>query len=1228
MPKQGWGALLPEIVAEWINFDRDNPDWNYEGKASTSMASRQAEGVAYLWNLLSLNGVALLADEVGMGKTFQALGVAALLWKMKPDAKVLVMAPNRDICAHWRREYSAFVRFHYRSTDHCVKNGADGSPVQSIQSCWRLEDLAKAVEAEAGHLYLTTIHALSGLVPQAEKGSDNNAKAKAGARKVHQRIKRALGEKGFDLIIVDEAHYFRNRNGGSQRVHAAEAFFGDTSDPLADKALLLTATPSHTHLNDVGNILSYFLDMGRVADHSALALMSRYALRRFRRMRGREGDHTKREYRCEKELPCDFRERPASEMFFALYQKKLVTEMQLTRDNKSLLYGFLEGFESVGRFAPGKETGAEAEVDSDDSGRDFTKAKDTELLARLTAQYFSTFGRLPDHPKYGQLVEQCLPSDLFDAPQSLHEDKHLVFVRRIPSVRELTQRINEAYDTILATRIYESWGLNADDPAVKKWRDQGWSRSGFDELVRNRQSAQQGQDDEFDEEELPGINEEEDAYLGSRIADLFVVKKGKDGRTDGSNVSLRFRKPESAFAMFLEPSSDYLTEGYLDYYEYTQGGKSRADYVNAARDERLRRHDLFVQKTESAHRVYTTKRYTREVCTIWALILPELSAEQQGKMRDWAKNRPDVAENFSNYIKTGFLFASPVMVELYAWFTTFNRESRAADVQDKYAHFMAFVASRIRNSLLLSYFKSALDTFEILCEKIIDHKLGEWEKDWRALTSLQNPAWYASGQSGNRQRLILGFNSPFYPNVLVATSVFQEGVNLHLQCRKVHHYGIAGSPGDNEQRVGRVDRLFGKVNELLRVEGAAELEINYPFLKSSVDEDQVASFIARKFHVEEKMDSCIQDSFDRAVELTRENWREFLRTPVKSFVVRDPYVATFNKANLPSFSYTPFENHDNSDIANHIVALLGEILDPATDRLFAVSKNQHNPNAMLLIDPVVDRENGRRRQPILVAKHFSAVFSALVSGTVYYVSLTSPLASKDDLGSIEAEFSGKLAWLGHEFAARYPLARMVIDPDAGRSHFYLHCRVDLPVFVERGNLSMLSRDELSMAVGQLKGFSDRLEYELFSGQRDLAVADLQLADFLRESESGIEKNHFFHPVTKHGRRWERISSTSGFIERLTGFVEQKALDTKYFVESGQKKGDTPVFRALMLNHQFPFLKFCPANNGLVQADICYPSGDIQVEERLLLERWFDYVLPGITEVANRDERSPVELLDT
>ena len=51
-----------------------------------------------------------------------------------------------------------------------------------------------------------------------------------------------------------------------------------------------------------------------------------------------------------------------------------------------------------------------------------------------------------------------------------------------------------------------------------------------------------------------------------------------------------------------------------------------------------------------------------------------------------------------------------------------------------------------------------------------------------------------------RQRLMLTFNTPFYPEVLVASSIMAEGVDLHLNCRHVIHHDLCWNPSTLEQR--------------------------------------------------------------------------------------------------------------------------------------------------------------------------------------------------------------------------------------------------------------------------------------------------------------------------------------------------------------------------------------------------------------------------------------------
>ena len=934
MPRE-WGGLRPEQVAQWINFEQGNAGWSYRS-GEKSMSSRQAEGVAHLWNGLSRDRVALLADEVGTGKTFQALGVVALLWRMNPKAKVLVMAPNRDICQHWENELAAFVKHHYREADGRVKQGDKAIPAAA--AFYGLHELTEAIEKRSEQerptqLYITSIRSLSGLLTGDEK-TDKGTAAKRAAGDYHRRIKAAIGPDGFDLVIVDEAHYFRNAHGGSQRAAAAGAFFGGPRDRLAQRALLLTATPSHTHLGDVPNILGFFLkDHDELRDCAPEELMRAYALRRFRIMAGT--GFTKHQYRAERAIPCNFAGQHSAEVFFALYQRRLVHELSATEEKRRMLYGFLEGFESAW---PDDQLEALRQPDDKTSDEehhadDFHKSSDTELLRSLSQEFRLHHKEAPAHPKYGRLVDECLPRGLFDGSErALHEDKHLVFVRRIPSVRELTQRVNERYDRLLARHICDAW--SASDQAFELWKHQHWSREGLDAVIggaplepsedlgSDESGIEEHDDDAENDEKLESSTH---AHLGSRIAALFVTRKvnRKDGEsvlnakelraTHASLFSRKLRNSTSLYAMFLEPAADYLDAGYDCFYEYPQGGKTRADYGKAALAQRLARYGQLKESVngkfkDPAPQGASLKPYDDgPILTVWSLVLPLLPQAARDILQRWSNERPDIAENFSRYLQAGLLFASPVMVELYAWQVYCERSSSDtnAGVQQRYRAFFEHACSCMAGSLLLRYFVAALTTFEQLCDKIVGCSPGDWSQGWRTLTTLSSPAAYASGESSHRRHLIIGFNSPFYPNTLVTTSVFQEGVNLHLNCRKVHHYGIAWTPGDNEQRVGRVDRLFGKVNDLLREgdPGGVTLDIHYPYLEGSFDEDQVGSFIERKHAVEEKMDLCMQGSFDKEIRLVRSDWKEFLRQPVAEQGLQDPYPARFGDNDVPKRAY-------------------------------------------------------------------------------------------------------------------------------------------------------------------------------------------------------------------------------------------------------------------------------------------------------------------------------------
>lgn len=84
-----------------------------------------------------------------------------------------------------------------------------------------------------------------------------------------------------------------------------------------------------------------------------------------------------------------------------------------------------------------------------------------------------------------------------------------------------------------------------------------------------------------------------------------------------------------------------------------------------------------------------------------------------------------------------------------------------------------------------------------------------------------------------RQRLMLAFNTPFFPEVLVASSVLAEGVDLHLSCRHVIHHDLSWNPSTLEQRTGRVDRIGSKAETVSKSIG-----VYLPYIGGTQDEKQ------------------------------------------------------------------------------------------------------------------------------------------------------------------------------------------------------------------------------------------------------------------------------------------------------------------------------------------------------------------------------------------------------
>lgn len=86
-------------------------------------------------------------------------------------------------------------------------------------------------------------------------------------------------------------------------------------------------------------------------------------------------------------------------------------------------------------------------------------------------------------------------------------------------------------------------------------------------------------------------------------------------------------------------------------------------------------------------------------------------------------------------------------------------------------------------------------------------------------------------KSATRGIIMRAFNTPLFPDVLIASQILAEGVDLQRFCRIVIHHDLCWNPSTLEQRIGRVDRL-GSLSERAQ----RPLHIFEPYLNATTDE--------------------------------------------------------------------------------------------------------------------------------------------------------------------------------------------------------------------------------------------------------------------------------------------------------------------------------------------------------------------------------------------------------
>ena len=132
-----------------------------------------------------------------------------------------------------------------------------------------------------------------------------------------------------------------------------------------------------------------------------------------------------------------------------------------------------------------------------------------------------------------------------------------------------------------------------------------------------------------------------------------------------------------------------------------------------------------------------------------------------------------------------------------------------------------------------------------------------------------------STEKHTRENLMLSFNTPFAPEILIASSVMAEGVDLHLNCRHIIHHDLSWNPSTLEQRTGRIDRIGGKVERC-----KLPIQIYFPFIADTQDEKmyKVVMYRNRWFNI--LMGEEYQDDYESTEKIAD-------RLPLPDEIVKD-----------------------------------------------------------------------------------------------------------------------------------------------------------------------------------------------------------------------------------------------------------------------------------------------------------------------------------------------------
>jgi len=479
------------------------------------LANRQLEAItkSYLYLTKPGNNIIYIADEVGLGKTYIAAGIAMLFRHFSGDTKShkdLIIVPKKNLQNKWKKELKNFVSNNYLCDDDLIKQQYNFDeaikdrlmPVRCTDpiSIFRMTSFSSiaATQNRKSELYDFLLNYIFGndefarsVLNKAWQLGYFNKGLESNLRKLVAYLMNALSPK-INCLIIDEAHNYKYGIGGDKydesiRNETTARFLGAVKDnsiltnfpelrskiklPLAEKIICLSATPKDRSLLEIKNQFNCFSNKHILSDsNTASDIESR--LKRFL-LRGnleyvlntevvsrnqcreehRKGNVNKSEVAIPLTIDDSF-----DAVFWQLLQYKSIKHLD-QKNNASFEIGMLASFETYmadldrRRLKNIEVSNEPEEKDRDDKEYEQTahrSIQESQDINIIRGIMASYYENFKTFPPHPKQTK--LEDEIIE--QLKRQEKSLIFVRRVASSYELEKRINERFESEIVLGQY------------------------------------------------------------------------------------------------------------------------------------------------------------------------------------------------------------------------------------------------------------------------------------------------------------------------------------------------------------------------------------------------------------------------------------------------------------------------------------------------------------------------------------------------------------------------------------------------------------------------------------------------------------------------------------------------------------------------------------------------------------------------------------------------------